>query len=116
MNRQTPPLEYNKWNHIVGTYNGSNFLQLYYNGIVGSSFNTNGSQFNAASAGSLFIGGSSILAGNPGALAVYYIDEVRIYNRELTSGEVLTLYQGKTIQPFLDDRRSALVIERSGGY
>jgi hypothetical protein len=44
------------------------------------------------------------------------IDEFRVYDRVLTSGEIEDLYEGKTIQPLIGDRRSSLTIQTSGGY
>ena len=55
--------------------------------------------------------GTSWFLGRQDARNAYKgsIDELRFYPRALTSGEMLNLYNGKTIQPLLGDRRGTWV-------
>lgn len=109
------PLPRNQWNHIVGIYSGANYtMQIFYNGSPGSVLNTGGSPFNGG-LGSLMIGRSlNVINSNAASGIPLQFDEVRIYNRALSAGEIQNLYYGKTVQPLLGDRRSALVTIASG--
>lgn len=80
-----------EWTHIAGTYNGSNLLQMYLNGNIAGSFFTNGSGFNVLT-GSIAIGRGQVLGGNTGSELIYYIDDCRFYNNQLTPYEVSSLY------------------------
>lgn len=77
------PLPLNAWTHVAGTYDGST-VKIYTNGVLAASFAQTGQI--AASTDGLFIG------GNPyyGHHFIGTIDEVRIYNRALSAGEVQT--------------------------
>ena len=89
---------------------------LYHNGSFIGSTNTNGSPFNGG-LGSLIVGnGTGVLGGNIQSGLLCMTDEARIWARALTGSEILALYQGKTIQPLLGDRRSAPVLRWSGAY
>lgn len=58
------------------------------------------------SVGSLELGiTQNIGGGNPTFNFVIDLDEPRIYNRALTLNEIKELYEGKTIQPLLGDRK-----------
>jgi concanavalin A-like lectin/glucanase superfamily protein/Big-like domain-containing protein/glucose/sorbosone dehydrogenase/Calx-beta domain-containing protein len=74
-------LPLNAWSHVAVTYDGS-ALKLYVNGSQVSSKAASGSIF--VSAGPLRIGGNAIWGEYVNAL----IDEVRIYNRVLSPGEI----------------------------
>ena len=69
------------WSHVAATYEGST-LRLYVNGTQVSQLAVSGSI--ATSNGALRIGGNSIWGEYFSGL----IDEVRIYNRALTAGEI----------------------------
>jgi hypothetical protein len=80
----------NTWTHIGFTYdNTAGGFKVYINGSLASSggsagMNTNGATFN-------FRMGRSNLNTNPANWYVGYIDDVNIWQRPLTSGEVATL-------------------------
>lgn len=77
------PLLLNTWTHLAATYNGST-LRLYVNGVEVSSRIVSGSI--AVSTGRLRIGGNAIW----GEWFAGRIDEVRIYNRALSTAEIQT--------------------------
>jgi hypothetical protein len=88
------PFNLNQWYFVVGVYNGSNLL--YFNGI----FNISGiGCYNFNPLGSTFwLGSTNVGSGNSerfnGSL-----DEVREWNRSLSSNEILSLYNlGRTQQ------------------
>ncbi len=75
-------LNFNKWFHIVGTYDGTT-MRLYVNNILeGTALHgaptTTTEPFTIAKAGEVTNG---------------YIDEVRVYNRVLSPAEIQTLYE-----------------------
>jgi parallel beta-helix repeat protein len=84
-------LSLNQWHNIIGTYNGSE-MKIYINGALESSVPRNGSINNSNY--SLYIGNSF----NEYAVTPWYsyingsIDDVMIFNRALSSEEVLGLY------------------------
>jgi hypothetical protein len=73
----------NTWTHLAFTYDGAT-LQLYVNGVLVKSGAAAGAA--PASGGPLQIGGNSVW----GEYFRGLIDEVRIYNRVLTGGEIQT--------------------------
>ena len=100
----------NGWTNIIGTYDQL-YLRLYINGsIIGST----------SAPGSITYPFTSDFRIGRALIGGYYlsnsIDEVRLYNRTLTGSEILSLYQGKTIQPLLGDRRGPLTLVWSGAY
>lgn len=70
-----------RWTHLAATYNGST-QRLYVNGVQVGSRTQNGAI--TLSSGALRIGGNSIW----GSYFRGYIDEVRVYNRELSQAEI----------------------------
>lgn len=72
----------NTWTHLAATYDGS-VVSLYVNGVLVNSDNTAGPI--TATTGALRIGGNSIW----GEYFAGLVDEVRIYNRALNTGEIL---------------------------
>jgi len=76
-----PVLKAKVWTHLAGTYDGSS-LRLYINGIEAANLVQAGPI--ATSSGPLRIGGNSIW----GEFFKGRIDEVRVYNRALKSGEI----------------------------
>jgi prepilin-type N-terminal cleavage/methylation domain-containing protein len=80
----------NKWQHIVGTYNGS-MMSIYVNGELKDKKNTT---FDG-----IFITDKPLRIGSDQILSRFFlgtIDEVRIYNRALTAYEIKALYaEGK---------------------
>jgi hypothetical protein len=76
------------WQHIVVTYDGVT-RRHYVNGTEAGSWTENADL--AMNASALYIGGTSISKYWNGT-----IDNVRVYNRSLSSQQVLKLYQNKT--------------------
>lgn len=87
----SPQLPTNTWYHVAGTYNGSNALQIFFNGVPSTSLNTNGSIFNGG-LGSIVFGRTSIINGNNGSEIVYAIDDARVYNYNLSNNEIYSIY------------------------
>ena len=83
------PLALNQWHHIVMTYNG-NQIKLYINGILKATTNYSGAMNT--------LGNSGISIGESNQANGYWnhtegkIDNVGIWNRELTLSEIQQLY------------------------
>ena len=89
--RSTTTLSLNTWTHVVvvwdGTLTAAN-VKFYQNGVLDTTTaQTNGSGSYVASDGSFIIGGT---VDNKYLDAL--LDEVRVYNRQLTAAEVASLY------------------------
>lgn len=86
----------NTWYHVVFTYDGSgsaNGLKFYVNGSrVNNSSTSSGTGSDFSSSNSLGIGGCSAGVG----LYKGYIDEVGIWNKELSLGEIVQIYNSGT--------------------
>ena len=96
-----------KWTHVVGVYNASNSTYvLYGNGIKINNTAYENRQYNSAPLGNLAIfpvtnviigaWGTNLPGGKPDSWQVPMtgqIDEVRLYNKALTAGEISSLYQ-----------------------
>src|SRR3989344_9519590 len=78
---------HNRWNLVMGTYDGAN-MTIYVNGVqqgTQCAFTGNiTSNSDGFAIGARGVGGSSYFTGP--------IDDVRIYNRALSAGEVADLY------------------------
>ena len=77
----TSALALNTWTHLAVSYDGTT-LRLYVNGVQAGSRALTGPI--AASTGSLRIGGNAVW----GEYFKGLIDEVRVYNRALSAGEI----------------------------
>ena len=86
------------WHHVLQTWDG-NKLSLYLNGILDHSLNAPGTL--VAGNQPLRIGGGSISGSSPFYFNGY-IDDVRIYNRPMSSEEVSKLYNYEKEDPFKD--------------
>jgi len=75
----------NQWHHIAGVYNGYH-LVLYVDGVADGVKPASGSL--KVSTANVYIGGNTSKSFNG------LIDEVRIYSRALSAGEIRTLYSG----------------------
>jgi hypothetical protein len=78
----------NEWHHVVGLYNGSNWI-IYVDGV--QKVSTAAASGAITNAETVQIGASKI----SGAMARYFngkIDEPRVYNRALSAAEVTALY------------------------
>lgn len=78
-------IEVDKWEHLVGTYNQGKW-SLYKNGILIEQKISNGFQQDS--------GSPSLEIGNAGGWGAFFgkIDDIRIYNRELSQSEVSYLH------------------------
>ena len=77
------PLSTTDWTHVAATYDGA-MLRLYVNGAFTNAVALSGAI--VQSAGPLRIGGNSVW----GEFFAGLIDEVRVYDRALTAGEIAT--------------------------
>ena len=103
----TPTL--GQWYHVVGTYDSSTeYFRLYLNGVEVANYHYTGfgllgGTTTAAAIGSYY-GGAHAFSGA--------IDEVRIYNRALSSGEVVNLYHSNLAK--YDTTKWLFTTSRSG--
>jgi PKD repeat protein len=82
------PFTGTSWQFIAGTYSvSSGVIRTYENGVL---LNETAYSKPLANSGTLFIGGANVDSGDSGFLGS--INQVRIYNRELSSNEVAQLY------------------------
>ena len=92
---------YNQWHHITYVYSGSvNGSQIYFDGQMQSSLLWWGNKTNALNTidSPLVLGAS----GDPGSLQGVSISDLRIYNRALSSNEVVSMYNyEKSQQAFI---------------
>ncbi|MCI0682547.1 MAG: Ig-like domain-containing protein [Gemmataceae bacterium] len=79
----TSAVPLNTWTHLTTTYDGAN-LRLYVNGVQAATRAVTGAI--TASANALRIGGNTIWGEYFSGL----LDEIRVYNRALTAGEIQT--------------------------
>ncbi|NBS79480.1 hypothetical protein EBS57_06645, partial [bacterium] len=75
------------WHHVVGTWDGAR-MALYINGVLDVSKNWSYSNFNSAR---FMIGKSAGVNPHGGGRFIGKIDDVRLYNRALSSSEVVQL-------------------------
>lgn len=88
----------NAWSHVVGTYDGS-VISLYVNGVQVASQPMTGGPIKVDN-NPLMIGVRQLQSGDMGKSHFKgMIDEVAVYNRALTSGEVQSRYLRGAIQP-----------------
>jgi hypothetical protein len=87
----TTALSTTKWTHVVGVFNPNNSMDIYIDGILNAHTNTDIISDIYDSTAKLIIGCQySLEAKN---LFKGTIDDVRIYNRALTSSEIIELYR-----------------------
>ncbi|CAF4396054.1 unnamed protein product, partial [Adineta steineri] len=95
-----PVLSINTWTHIATTYSQANGLTLYVNGV--SVGNTGAQNNDAPSAVVILTLGNSLGGGGCNSQAIApgtfygYLDEFRVYSRELSATEVYALTKDKT--------------------
>lgn len=77
----------NNWHHFVGTYDGST-VKLYVDSTLCPTTNSLSGQ-------SLYTAGAIELGEHQAGSATHYLDDVRIYNRALSSEEVFQLYNSR---------------------
>ncbi len=82
-----------QWNHIIGTYDGTT-VRIFVNGVEGTPFSYSGSITSTSTAFEL--GGSSTTAYNIDGK----IDDLRLYNFNLSSDERVNLYTNLTNTTF----------------
>jgi len=86
----------NQWVHVAGTFDGSS-LKAYINGQLNSTANYSGNIQNTSNP--IYIGDSQFWSrGLDGK-----IDEVKIYNKALTSGEIANLFVSNTATRYLSE-------------
>ncbi len=90
----------NTWQHVCVTWDGgaaSSGVLLYVNGVVSSSY---GEESNAVDARTSDAANSGFIGDRSDELRSFdgKIDEVRVYNRVLSSSEILTLYKSGAVQ------------------
>lgn len=88
----TNPYSNNSWTHIVLTNTGT-AQQVYINGLLSSTVAQSGTL--RTNTDSLYIGTRYVL-GSIGPFFKGKLDEIAIWNRALTSGEIATLYSSTT--------------------
>ncbi|NKZ07307.1 LamG domain-containing protein [Actinomadura latina] len=86
----TNPAELNTWAHLVGVYDQTNRLQIYVNGTAGTASPVVPAAWNAT--GGFQIGRGQWL-GNPADQWLGMVDDVRVYDRILSTTEITDLYQ-----------------------
>jgi hypothetical protein len=88
-------IQNNKWYHMVVTYNQSetNELKLYLNGTLVQEWSDPSGPLSDSAASPFSIGISRIGTTNSGDFGGY-IDEARVYTRELNQKEITNLYNG----------------------
>jgi len=86
-------LSIGKWNHVVGTYNGS-ALKVYINGTLDNSASASGTPW--SNSNRVVIGADSIAGGSTINYFNGTIDEFRIYNYALSPEQIKALYENKT--------------------
>jgi len=87
----TNPLSTYQWNHVVITLGGGTF-KMYINGVLDKNVATSGG-ISPLSTGALLIGSRATATG-PQSNSYFngFIDEVAIFDRVLSDGEILALY------------------------
>ena len=98
----------NVWTHLASTYDGAT-LRLYVNGTQVSSRAVTGAI--TLSSGALRIGGNAVW----GEYFKGLVDEVRIYNRALTAGEIQTDKDTAIVSPDTPPTAPALTASVTGG-
>jgi hypothetical protein len=102
-------ITYNTWQHIAATYDGSDELKVYLNGVLDGTFNLGIDNFNFGT--ELYIGANG--AGSPNEESIL-IDEVRIWEDVRTSTEL-----SDNLYNCLNGQESDLVLyysfEQTGG-
>ncbi len=84
------PIPFNTWVHVVGTADGSN-AYAYVNGVqVGSV--AAGNTYTSYTVPNIFIQGQTNSVGTSGGYGPISIDDVRVYSKALSSGEIGKLY------------------------
>lgn len=87
---QSSTISSNKWTHVTVTKTTADVTDIYINGVVNTQAGTN--QWGGAFAKRLF-GDSYVTATLPLVPFNGLLDDVRIYNRALSAGEIRWLYQ-----------------------
>ncbi|MCD6216075.1 MAG: LamG domain-containing protein [Candidatus Aenigmarchaeota archaeon] len=86
----SPTIEANKWYHITGVYNKEDSnIKIYLNGIASSPVTTTDSIADVATSTRIGWGANANRFFNG------IIDDVRIYNRALSAGEIKSLYESE---------------------
>jgi hypothetical protein len=89
-----------KWNHITYTYDGDTTITIYVNGMFDCSATT-GIPLDTSSGFDAYIGARNDGGWSLGTVAD--IDEVGIWSRALSPGEIIELYNSRTHEAFHED-------------
>lgn len=84
-----------EWYHLVGTFsheNGNTQIRLYCNGVFQNTYQLNGINYLNNSTVPLVLGANPDNNGGVSAFFKGSIDDVRIYNRALSSNEIISFY------------------------
>ena len=90
----TVPVGTNTWSHVTATYDGT-WIRMYINGTEIGPPTYKPGNIMPSSDNSLNMGRDPANPGDPDRYFDGLIDEVMIYNRALTAGEIRTIYQAK---------------------
>lgn len=109
---QSSELQLNQWNHIVCTSDGNGTVKMYVNGIDTTVSNQSNSPFGLVTH-DLTIGARSIGGENFNG----NIDDIRIFNKELTIAEVLALYNASlSIETIVEDTKANFFVANNVLY
>ena len=90
------------WNHFVGVFNSTSLtMHIYMNGTLIGSTSTSSTLQNYNALGNMYFGvehPTTSLPSGPQFLTGF-LDDISIYNRALTTDEVLALYNGCNVAP-----------------
>jgi hypothetical protein len=93
-----PPLDINKWYHVAGQFVPSTAVQIWQNGILENEDTTSVPATMYDSGNTVVIGGRPDPNGNFNGI----IDDVRIYNRNLSAAEIATIFASRGRDQILD--------------
>ncbi len=93
----TDPLAVNQWQHIVIVRNTSN-IYLYVDGQLNQSTSSAGSAITSATTHNFYIGRTGVGSGGTTKYFTGSMDEFAVFNRTLTSSEILALYNASANQ------------------
>jgi len=100
------------WHHLVGTWNRYGQIRVYVDGVLSNSRTSQGLPINSTISEPAVINGNSDLTFAVGRK--FSIDEVVVYNRELSSSEIAGLYVNGLIGVGLSDSAYSSQIYQNG--
>jgi parallel beta-helix repeat protein len=91
------PLPLNEWSFLVGTYDSTDSMIMYYNGILNESSPATRGEIATSSGGALYLGYQG-WQGSDNQKLNGSLDEVMIFNRSLSAEEILSLYNATRLE------------------